>query len=191
MALKYIYKHSKIIGFDYEDKSFLKDSRIHIYKGDQSNLSDLKSITKDFTKFDIIIDDGSHFANHQLITFDYLFNFLKNDGIYIIEDIQGSYTKCMNGDPKLSYERNLITYFSSFAHCVNQRFILDEFKDKYEKYFEMNKLFFLENAILIQKKDKNQLPKKYPEDELFMSLEDINKKKSVKKNASGVIEQND
>jgi hypothetical protein len=191
LALKYIYKNSNIIGFDYEDKTFLKDNRIKVYQGDQSNIKDLKNITNDFDKFDIIIDDGSHFANHQLITFDYLFHFLNDDGIYIIEDIQGSYTKCMNGDPELSSEKNLISYFSSFAHCVNQRFILDKFKAKYQKYFEFNKMFFIENAILFQKKNIEKLSIKYPEDELFLSLNDINKKRSkLIKNASGVIDQN-
>ena len=37
--------------------------------------------------FDVIIDDGSHFLDHQLITFDILRKHVKPGGIYIIEDI--------------------------------------------------------------------------------------------------------
>lgn len=38
-------------------------------------------------KFDIIIDDGSHRCEDQIITFNYLFGRLKPAGIYVIEDI--------------------------------------------------------------------------------------------------------
>lgn len=37
--------------------------------------------------FDIIIDDGSHRSIKQLQTFDILFNKLKTNGLYIIEDV--------------------------------------------------------------------------------------------------------
>jgi cephalosporin hydroxylase len=38
-------------------------------------------------KFDVIIDDGSHFLNEQLATFDILRNYVNTGGLYIIEDI--------------------------------------------------------------------------------------------------------
>lgn len=42
-------------------------------------------------KFDIIIDDGSHFTMHQLQSFGFLFPFLKPKGIFICEDLHTSY----------------------------------------------------------------------------------------------------
>lgn len=39
-------------------------------------------------KFDIIIDDGSHYLNHQLATFSIYCDSLAYGGIYIIEDVQ-------------------------------------------------------------------------------------------------------
>ena len=82
IALEFIFKKSNIIGFDYEDKSFLKNKRTFIYKGDQSKVIDLKKITEDWETLDVIIDDGSHFVDHQLASFEYLFNFLNEGGIY-------------------------------------------------------------------------------------------------------------
>jgi cephalosporin hydroxylase len=38
-------------------------------------------------QFDVIIDDGSHFLDHQLTTFDLLQSHVKSGGLYIIEDI--------------------------------------------------------------------------------------------------------
>lgn len=40
-------------------------------------------------KFDIIIDDGSHSLGDQLATLQGFFEFLKDDGTYVIEDIVG------------------------------------------------------------------------------------------------------
>jgi hypothetical protein len=40
---------------------------------------------------DIVIDDGSHVAEQQKISFETLFPLLSNDGIYICEDLQASY----------------------------------------------------------------------------------------------------
>ena len=39
-------------------------------------------------KFDIIIDDASHLPNHQVFTCKFWSNFLKDDGVLVIEDIQ-------------------------------------------------------------------------------------------------------
>ena len=39
-------------------------------------------------KFDIIVDDGSHHPNDQIFTCKFWSNFLKEDGVMVIEDIQ-------------------------------------------------------------------------------------------------------
>lgn len=53
--------------------------------GDQSDLNVLSMINP---QFEVIIDDGSHRADHMLISFKHLFlNNLKGGGLYIIEDL--------------------------------------------------------------------------------------------------------
>jgi hypothetical protein len=41
--------------------------------------------------WDIIIDDGSHLPEHQLVSFTALFPFVRPGGVYVIEDIETSY----------------------------------------------------------------------------------------------------
>lgn len=54
------------------------------HQGDQGSLKVLAAIQE---QFDVIIDDGSHRADHQLISFKHLFfNNLVSGGIYSIED---------------------------------------------------------------------------------------------------------
>lgn len=61
------------------DKGFVP----HI--GNQADINSLYTIKP---MFDVIIDDGSHRADHMQITFKHLFvNNLKSGGIYVIEDL--------------------------------------------------------------------------------------------------------
>jgi hypothetical protein len=54
------------------------------HQGDQGSLKVLAAIDN---QFEVIIDDGSHRADHQLISFKHLFfNNLVSNGLYVIED---------------------------------------------------------------------------------------------------------
>ena len=118
-----------------------------VYKGDQTKIEDLEKMVQIIGECDIIIDDGSHIPQHQIDTFNYLFdNMLKNGGVYIIEDIECSYW-----NPKSSlygYEvgnLNIVDYFQSLPHKINAEF----------SQFKNNKLIssvtFFKNCIILNK----------------------------------------
>ncbi len=88
--------NAKIIGADI-DKTTLRfsRSRVSIEIIDQSNIEDLVRVGMKHGPFDIIIEDGSHFWEHQITTLKTLFPFVKNNGIYIIEDLRTNYGKKM------------------------------------------------------------------------------------------------
>ena len=96
MWKKFFGLQSRIVGIDineecrkYEDQ----DSEIFVRIGSQSDQKFLRVIVQEFGPFDLIIDDGSHVASHQISSFNYLFEFgLRNNGIYFIEDIHAAYT---------------------------------------------------------------------------------------------------
>ena len=48
---------------------------------------------------DVIIDDGSHFTEHQRSTFLIMWQFLKPGGIYVIEDLQCTFLGGYHGEP--------------------------------------------------------------------------------------------
>ncbi|WP_284777632.1 class I SAM-dependent methyltransferase [Agrobacterium sp. lyk4-40-TYG-31] len=65
---------------------------IHVEIGDQSDAAFLQSVVDKYGPFDIIIDDGSHVASHQIASFNALFNNgLKETGIYFVEDLECMY----------------------------------------------------------------------------------------------------
>ena len=52
----------------------------------------MNDVALEFGPFDIIIDDGSHVASHQIASFNSLFHkALQENGTYFIEDLEGNY----------------------------------------------------------------------------------------------------
>ncbi len=94
MLTDYYYHQCTIIAFDRGDQLEFQNyfANVHMVKGDQSVRSDLKSV-ESYGPFDIILDDGSHQIEHQLISFATLFPYLKVNGLYILEDLQTSHEK--------------------------------------------------------------------------------------------------
>ena len=65
-----------------------------LYTGSQTDSYFLGKVLDDVggKKFDVIIDDGSHIPWHQIFTLETMFDtFLKDGGVYIIEDMETSY----------------------------------------------------------------------------------------------------
>jgi len=106
-TLKEHFPNAIIVGLDidtgckqWEDIS----KNIHVRIGDQSVQSTLQDIINEFTRFDIIIDDGSHVCAHQIKSFEFLFTNLNPAGTYVIEDLHTSYWKGFNDDNILSID---------------------------------------------------------------------------------------
>jgi hypothetical protein len=85
---EYFTPNSKIYGVDINPdcKQYEKDN-MFVLIGDATDKQFMNN-SFEFTKFDIIIDDGSHLREDQLSSFKILFDkYLNEGGIYIIEDI--------------------------------------------------------------------------------------------------------
>ena len=89
---KAYFPRAEIIGIDIYDKSFHDERRITTLVGSQIDETFVRGVVRDHGPFDIIIDDGSHFPEHVITTFTFLFPLLKDHGIYVIEDTQTSGT---------------------------------------------------------------------------------------------------
>lgn len=64
---------------------------VHIEVGDLGSQNFLDQISKQ--KYDIIIDDASHFWEHQILALKSLISSLNPGGVFIVEDIQTSFGK--------------------------------------------------------------------------------------------------
>lgn len=79
------FPNARIIGIDIKNPT-MDVSGCEFYICDQSSKEHIDKILG--IPFDVIIDDGSHVLQHQMLSHLYLFPKLKKGGMYIIEDIQ-------------------------------------------------------------------------------------------------------
>jgi len=86
------FPQAKIVGADIlPDLKRFERGRITIEQVDQSNIEQLTSVAIKHGPFDVIIEDGSHMWEHQITSLRTLFPFVKNDGLYIVEDLHTNY----------------------------------------------------------------------------------------------------
>ena len=92
--VKYL-PESNVFCFDINISNFeFKSKKIHVFGLDVNNrkktIKTMNMIVDQYQikEFDIIIDDGSHNLSDILITLKFFFKYLKNKGLYIIEDFK-------------------------------------------------------------------------------------------------------
>lgn len=95
-----------------EEYNYVPDDRIKIFYGDQSNSSSLIESCNQMgvSRFDIIIDDGSHIDSHIITTFITLFDqYLTSGGIYFVEDYLDTLIYSSENIESISYKEELTT----------------------------------------------------------------------------------
>lgn len=105
----------KVYGIDIVDEcKLLEEENVEIFIGSQEDRDFLRSVREKIGKADIIIDDGGHYMNQQITAFEELFDIVKDNGIYLCEDLHTSYMKQFGGAYKgetfVEYSKNLIDY---------------------------------------------------------------------------------
>jgi len=94
----YFGEQAKIYGVDINPRcAELAEEQIQILLGDQENRDSLRAICQNLSKFDIILDDGGHTMQQQVVTFEETWNHLKDGGIYLCEDLHTSYWPAFGG----------------------------------------------------------------------------------------------
>tara|TARA_Y100000590_G_C15597054_1_gene968455 strand:- start:161 stop:853 length:693 start_codon:yes stop_codon:yes gene_type:complete len=115
---KYFSK-AKICGIDIIDIDF-KIEGVDIIKADQTDKKALKEICEKYKNFDIIIDDGSHRSKQIIISLNFLFDYLNNNGLYVIEDLQTSYFPRFGGSRiNLKKKGTSMNFLKSITDSIN------------------------------------------------------------------------
>src|SRR5579864_8038519 len=81
----------QIYGVDIEPacKAYERDS-VKVFIGDQGDRNFWKKFKQEVPAVDIVIDDGGHLTEQQIITFEELLPHLQPNGIYLCEDLHGA-----------------------------------------------------------------------------------------------------
>jgi O-methyltransferase len=87
-VMHHFFQNATIYGMDININNlrFAKNlPRVNVFECDATKSASLNNVEN--IVFKIIIDDGSHYAQDILNTFDLYYNKLSKDGVYIIEDV--------------------------------------------------------------------------------------------------------
>jgi hypothetical protein len=103
----YFGPHSQIYGIDIEPacKAYEREY-VKVFIGDQGDRNFWRRFRQEVPPVDIVIDDGGHLPEQQIVTLEELLPHLRPGGVYICEDILGTLNPFAG-------------YVSGFAHNLN------------------------------------------------------------------------
>jgi predicted O-methyltransferase YrrM len=81
-----------LYGIDIDPKCAAYDGRHGVVRiGSQNDADFLKRVVNEMGGVDVVLDDGSHIASDQRVSFDALFPLLSEGGLYVVEDMHTAY----------------------------------------------------------------------------------------------------
>ena len=146
---KYFTNAELILGCDIDAKCnelHYDQMNIKVIIGDVNEEKIKNQIIK-YSEFDIIIDDGSHNSDDIVRSFCNYFNHLKDDGLYIIEDLHCSYHQQHRGG--IFYPISSINFFKKLVDIINyEHWGVEKKKDWLLRGFSENYKINIENLEL-------------------------------------------
>lgn len=129
----------------------LEDDQVTIFIGEQEDRKFLHELKNKIPKIDILIDDGGHTMIQQIVTFEEMFNHVKDDGIYLCEDAHTAYLDAFHGGYKkkntfIEYSKNFIDYINAWYSENKSKLDVTEFTRS------VYGLHFYTGMVLIEKK---------------------------------------
>ena len=151
MWKEYFGEGTKIYGVDINPNcAALAADNIEILIGDQEDRNFLKKVADTIGEVDIIIDDGGHSMRQQINTFEEIFPCLKDNGVYICEDLHTSYWRRHGGGYKrrntfIEYSKNFIDMLNAWNAKKYSRLKVSEFTKT------VNSIHYYDSMIVLEK----------------------------------------
>jgi hypothetical protein len=155
MWKNYFGNKAKIFGIDIDTRcKELEEENIKIFIGSQADRVFLKEVKKQIPPIDILIDDGGHTMVQQIVSFEELFDYVKEDGVYLCEDLHTSYWINYAGGHKrrgtyIEYSKNFIDYLNAY-HSEQKSLKVNNFTKT------VDSIHYYDSIIVIEKKMRSQ-----------------------------------
>ena len=160
----FTHPDAKVFGADIVKGRGIDEARL--IQADQSSTNDLLKLSQK-GPWNIVVDDGSHLPEHQLLTFRRLFPTVTPGGMYIIEGTETSYWKegarlNTGATYNITGEVDVVQTFQRATNLIINREFRCESLKKQEPLFSeeidatITSVTFIRNAVLVRK-----LPEEY------------------------------
>lgn len=197
MWKEYFGPKAKIFGIDINPLcKDLEEDNIKIFIGSQSDPKFLSEVKKSIPTVDILIDDGGHTMEQQIVSFEVLFGHVRDNGVYLCEDLHTSYWPKFGGGFKkegtfIEYSKNFIDQLNAY-HSKQIGLKVSDFTKT------VDSIHYYDSILVIEKKKR---PKPYDEQigspsfeipkKLRETLKEVQKKssKTGDKNTGGLLKK--
>lgn len=146
----YFGPKARIYGIDIDPAcKSLEEENIEIFIGSQSDREFLRGVKKKIPKVDILIDDGGHTMKQQIVSFEELFDHVKERGVYLCEDMHTSYWIKFGGGYKrpgtfVEYSKNFVDYINGW-HSHQSGLKVSEFTKS------VDSVHFYDSIVVLEK----------------------------------------
>lgn len=157
----------KITGIDVDEECKTleySNPNISVIIGDQGSSEFWDTYLTSKPKIDIFIDDGGHFMDQQILTFEKIFPILPVGSIYICEDCHTSYMPYNGGG--LHRKSSFIEYAKGYVDSLHKEWHseLDSEQDRKNKLSEgLSGIFFYDSMVVFEKFGKRKMIRVAPE----------------------------
>jgi len=149
----YFGDKANIYGIDIDPrcKEFEED-QVKIFIGSQADKNFLNEVKTKIPKIDILIDDGGHTMHQQIVSFEELFGHIKEDGVYLCEDVHTSYWPTWGGGylregSFIEYSKNFIDFINAY-HSKDGRLEVNGYTKT------IDSIHYYDSIVVIQKKKR-------------------------------------
>lgn len=158
MWKNYFGSKAKIYGVDINPRcKELEEKQIEIFIGSQEDRDFLRDLKDKIGHIDILIDDGGHTMRQQITTFEELFPFVNEKGIYLIEDLHTSYWRKYGGGYKK--KKSFIEYAKNFIDSLNAKHSKDPRLFPNNVTSSVTGIHFYDSILVLEKYPNNSKSK--------------------------------
>jgi hypothetical protein len=171
MWTKFFGSHSLLCGIDVDrDCLNLKydNPNVNVILGDQGNPAFWDDFLSQIGPIDVFIDDGGHYMDQQILTFEKVWPKIKKNGVYICEDTHSSYFKHFNSsykDPNsfIEYSKDFVdilhlTDTKMYEEIINVNYdhVINTNENLVKKKFawDLSSIHFYDSMVVIEKDER-------------------------------------
>ena len=159
MWRKYFGPEATIWGIDIDPRcKQLEEENTKILIGSQEDRNFLRSIIDKIGPIDILIDDGGHTQDQQIVSFEELYKHIKIGGLYLCEDVHTSYMNVYGGGLKrngtfIEYTKSLIDQLNAY-YTEQPHFMVDDFTRTTNTIHYYDSIVLFEKRVMVKPSSK-------------------------------------
>jgi len=85
-----------------------QDNAVKVFIGDQSDRTFWRGFKREVPNLDIVIDDGGHLPEQQMVALEELLPHLRSGGVYLCEDVHGVFNRFASYVHRLAHDLNSV-----------------------------------------------------------------------------------